>query len=79
MKRLLIAISCLGLASCGPPSIVCSADGMIVIPDDAPLSIRTDWNGRNMKLAGDRLDKLSGSERAKWLTAETLEKAEGCP
>jgi hypothetical protein len=77
--KLAVALICFALAGCGGPQLACNADGMIIIPDNAPLSIKTDWNGRNMKLAGDRLDKLTGSERARWLTNETLEKAKGCP
>lgn len=78
MKRAAIVLAALALASCSS-AIKCDADGMIIVDPTATDSTSLEWQHRNMKLAGDRLDKLTGSPRAQWLTAESLEKAKGCP
>lgn len=80
MKRMAVILTGLMLASCSAaPAIKCDADGMIIIPNDVASETGNDWAIRNMKLAGQRLDKLTGGERARWATDATLEKAEGCP
>lgn len=80
MMRVSIILAALALASCSAaPAIKCDADGMIIIPKEVSAEIGNDWAARNMKLAGQRLDKLTGGERSRWATDATLEKAEGCP
>ncbi len=76
MKRLAVILAGLVLASCSAaPAIKCDADGMIIIPKNIAAETGNDWAIRNMKLAGQKLDKLTGSERARWATDATLEKA----
>ena len=80
MMRFAIVLAATALASCSAaPAIKCDSDGMIVIPKDVAAETGNDWAMRNMKLAGQRMDKLTESERSRWTTDATLEKAKGCP
>jgi hypothetical protein len=51
---------------------------MIVIPDDIDLETGSDWSSRNAELAVRRLEKVAGTG-SEWVTAQSLEKAQGCP
>jgi hypothetical protein len=78
--RLTISLAALVvLSACREPQIICNAEGLIIIPEDAPTRLRSDWAGRNLELSLKRLGKIVGSEETRWTSQASLEKAKGCP
>ena len=71
-----LLLATLALASCGPPKIVCDADGKIIIPAGLDGKTAANWNQRNLDLAVARLDRATGYFDGRSTPAD---KAVGCP
>ena len=77
MKPFALFAAALALTACGP-EIRCNIDGTIIIPETVTGDTAIEWHRRNIDLHKRRLAKMGGEE-GRWLTPQSLEKAEGCP
>lgn len=62
---------------CAQKPVQCDAHGMIIVPADATIEQQNDYNARNVDFLNRRANSQIG--RGGHYTAESLDKATGCP
>ncbi|WP_439532079.1 hypothetical protein [Polymorphobacter sp.] len=67
------------MSACSDPKIECDSEGVIIIPEGLSSDLESEWRSRNLDLHVRRLNSIIGSEKARWTTPASLEKAQGCP